>query len=757
MTAGDVLPRWQLLAIVLLGLVVRVGFEASLLGDDGPVGVLGTHLLGDERAYDAFARASAGGRLERTRAFYQEPLYAWLVGRVYAVLPPEPVDEAAFAIPRRGVRFGIIVVQHLLGLLVACLTARLGARVLGARAGFLAGLIVAASGPLVLHESMLLKETLGLLVFVACLWLWLDVEEARERGRGRAFALGLLLGLGILLRGNLYLLLGLVLASLLWRRPRGRPASRAGVQGGLVPAALVLGGALLAIAPATIHNLRLGDFVLTTYQAGSNAAIGQPAEPDPHLGILYAPLRAGRGDAAFEEQDAVALAEAGAGHPLSGREVSAWWWRQVRERIAAHPGVALQRSLEKLVHLFHGREVPDVKDWAFFAETMPWLRTPLSDLSVFGSWALLGLLLLPWRGERGARLFVPRAGVLCVGASLVLFYVMGRYRLSALPALAILAAGAMEAGWRTLRSGSATRRAFVLVAAIGTPLAMAALPLSTEVGGHHNSWSNASSALRSEAALERDPARAAALRDRALAWTEQAIAIAPLFPDAYVGRYKACAASGPALAPLPCQRDAAFRLALLVESLRTGAEVRPLLGGGDEQQVASALLALLERPSLPGQDDFVAPLRGMAARCLADTLRPGEVQSLPPDAVLPLALRLIDISLAIEPEVTLAHVQRGLVLRRLGRLAESEAAYRQALAAGVDTVELHNNLGNLLIDLGRPQEAAAELRRALALRPGDPLVSRNLQRALDAARAAEGAAPAASGADAAGPGTDGQP
>ena len=47
------------------------------------------HLLGDERAYDAMARGFASGDLGRERAFYQEPLYAWVVSLVYRAVPPE--------------------------------------------------------------------------------------------------------------------------------------------------------------------------------------------------------------------------------------------------------------------------------------------------------------------------------------------------------------------------------------------------------------------------------------------------------------------------------------------------------------------------------------------------------------------------------------------------------------------------------------------------------------------------------------------
>ena len=725
---GGLRVTW-LLGVLLVALLVRVGFEGTLLTDDGPLGSLGTHLLGDERAYDAFARESAAGTLDRERAFYQEPLYAWLVGRVYAVVAPEAVAEEAAAIPRAGVRWAIIVAQHLLGLVVVWGTATLGARVFGARAGLLAGLIVALSGPLVLHESMLLKASLSLVVLVAALHLWLDLLEGA--GRGRAVGLGLLLGVGVLLRGNLYLLLALVVGSLLLRLPRRRP----------IQAGLVLTAALVAISPATIHNLRRGDLVLTTYQAGSNAAIGQPALPDPQLGIIYAPLRAGRGDARYEEQDAVALAEAAEGRALKGSEVSSWWWARVRERVQADPGVALVRVVEKLVHLFHGTEVPDVKDWAFFADGMPWLATPLSDMRWFGPWALLGVLVLPWRRRastgRGLDpgLLVVLGGLAVVALSLALFYVMGRYRLTAVPCLAILAGAMLDLGWRGLVHGGALARVVVVLGALAPPALFAVLPLSSDVGGHHTSWANASTVERLLAELATDPAVAVHHRDRALAWADRAATLEPLFPTAARARLSACEARGPALDPLPRARDAAWRLLLLMEGIRTGADVVPTLRDPDEATVARRAVELLGRRSLQGMDDYTAALRASAARSLGSYLKPGTVPYLDDGQVLSLALGLSRLSLELEPEEGLAWVQQGLALKRMGRLDEAEAAYRRALEAGEDGVALYNNLGNVLLELGRADEAVEVLREAVARAPGDPRVARNLDRAREAAAA----------------------
>ncbi|GFO65348.1 tetratricopeptide repeat protein [Geomonas paludis] len=70
---------------------------------------------------------------------------------------------------------------------------------------------------------------------------------------------------------------------------------------------------------------------------------------------------------------------------------------------------------------------------------------------------------------------------------------------------------------------------------------------------------------------------------------------------------------------------------------------------------------------------------------------------------------------------------RALELQREGRLAEAEPIYRAlAAAGGVLLPDVHINLGALLDETGRHEEALAQYRAALALREGDPLALNNM-------------------------------
>jgi len=92
----------------------------------------------------------------------------------------------------------------------------------------------------------------------------------------------------------------------------------------------------------------------------------------------------------------------------------------------------------------------------------------------------------------------------------------------------------------------------------------------------------------------------------------------------------------------------------------------------------------------------------------------------------------------LRPNFPEAHYNLGNTLYALGRPAEAEASYREAVRLRPNLPEAHYNHGNTLYDLGRPAEAEASYREALRLRPNDPEAHNNLGNALrDLGRPAE--------------------
>jgi len=81
------------------------------------------------------------------------------------------------------------------------------------------------------------------------------------------------------------------------------------------------------------------------------------------------------------------------------------------------------------------------------------------------------------------------------------------------------------------------------------------------------------------------------------------------------------------------------------------------------------------------------------------------------------ALRTIEAALRVDPRSALAHANRGVALKSLGRLAEAQASYERAIALKPDHAEAHNNLGVVLAELRHFDDALASYSRAIALRP----------------------------------------
>ncbi|MFD1627370.1 tetratricopeptide repeat protein [Azospirillum griseum] len=83
------------------------------------------------------------------------------------------------------------------------------------------------------------------------------------------------------------------------------------------------------------------------------------------------------------------------------------------------------------------------------------------------------------------------------------------------------------------------------------------------------------------------------------------------------------------------------------------------------------------------------------------------------------------------------HLNRALVVARLGQLDEAEAHYRRALTLAPTHPSARNNLGLLLRDSGRREEAVAMLRQAVADHPTFAQAWFNLAATLDGAVAVE--------------------
>jgi len=82
------------------------------------------------------------------------------------------------------------------------------------------------------------------------------------------------------------------------------------------------------------------------------------------------------------------------------------------------------------------------------------------------------------------------------------------------------------------------------------------------------------------------------------------------------------------------------------------------------------------------------------------------------------------------PNSWMAHVNLGNLLLQKGKVDEAIAHYKNALQISPDSAQAHDNLGNALLQEGNVAEAITHYKKALQIRPGDAQAHNNLGNAL---------------------------
>lgn len=372
---------WERLALALLlvlagalRVAVVVQYEAEHPQADAPVI--------DEASYDAWGARVAEGDWLGSEVFFQEPLYPYTLGAIYALFGHDLTAAR--------------LVQCGLGVLAVLLIFLLARELFGRVAAWTAGLGLAFYGPALLLPSYLLKPNLFLPLLLGFAWLLV------RRGGGRRWLLlGLLGGLGALLRGNMLLLLP---AFALWALFEVR--GRAGVARS---ASFVLGVALV-LGPVLVRNRVVGGiFALTTSGAGTNVYGGNNAENPHGVATEFSWVR---GVPAYEAEDWRQEAQRRTGRALDAGEVSRYWlgetWRSMKRDPLLHASILWN----KLRLSLGAYEVPDNHLYTWDRRYVPLMRLPWPG---FGLWGALGLAgLLSWWITREPTVEGARPGALAL-------------------------------------------------------------------------------------------------------------------------------------------------------------------------------------------------------------------------------------------------------------------------------------------------------------------------------------------------------
>jgi len=606
-------------------------------------------LLGDSRAYDAWARQLAQGDWLGREVFYQAPLYPYMLGAVYAL-----AGRDLFV-----VRLG----QAAIGSLACVLLAFAGRKLFSPRVGVIAGLTLALYAPAIFFDGLIQKSVLD--VFFVCLALWLlgrliDVNGAPLSARGEGvwwLCFGLTLGGLSLTRENSFAFIIVILAWALVRPTTREPrVARAG---------LVVVGLAFVLAPVAVRNLVVGGgFHITTSQFGPNFFIGNNASADG----TYAALRPGRGVADHEREDATELAESAMGRSLTAAEVSSYWTRQAVDFIASHPAAWLRLLGRKVVLLWNATEMIDTESQAAHAEWSTPLRLAgfVGHFGVLVPFAVWGVI-VSWPNR--LRLGVLYALMASYAASVVMFYVFARYRFPLVPFLILFASAGAVGFVPFVRAASRPQ----IVGALASCIAVAVFTnwptVSTE-------QMQAVTEINLGAALQAD-GRLAEATDR----YRRAIAFRPDFAVAHDNL-------GVALAAQQNMGEAAneFRLAVRLdpESPRAHRHLGTALASvGARQEALDHLNRSVELAADDGQTHYE----------LASVLfEAGDLAG---------AVDHLRTTIRLMPRFAGAYNELGIALASQGKLDDAIAQFRTALDLQPDFVDAQRNLSTAI---GAPRD-----------------------------------------------------
>lgn len=428
--------RKFLIAVLILAAGLRIGHILSLR--ELP---LFERLIVDSEVYDEWGkRIAAGDVLSAFQAqpFFMDPLYSYVLGGVYAV-----AGRSVLLVRLLQVAFGVGT---------CALAAVLGRKVRDAASGNLAALLLALYAPAIFQEGEFEKTALGVFLATAALVSFLG------KGWKWKLAAGAILGLAALTRGNVLLVAPWAALFLAWKRDwRSVAAFTAGV--------------VLALSPATLRNRYVsGEWVLTTSMTGQNFYNGNnPTNRDG----AYHPLPFVRQQSLHEPADFQREAERRVGHPLSVNGASAFWLRETLRHIASSPGFAARAVAGKLGLFWSDVEIPDTWDMRFIARYSWVLKLPLVPFSLLVGLFVIGVV--PASRREDGRIVLGYVAAYCV--SILTFFVLSRYRLHVVPALAAVGGAGLTWGveqvrakaWRGIAVPAALALGLALYSALSFP------------------------------------------------------------------------------------------------------------------------------------------------------------------------------------------------------------------------------------------------------------------------------------------------
>jgi len=314
-------------------------------------------------------------------AFYQDPLYSYIVAATYRVAG----STARY----------VFILQLFTGVVSVLLIWGITRRVFDDLVAAIAGLLALFCAPLLFYEVLLLRDSL--LVCSLLLITWLLLLRTTRETRAGGCLLGLAIGVGSLLKSTLLVFGVATLTGMLVSRWHRRQIAMTAI------------GVAIGLAPGVVRNVAIGLSPLTLATSGPLTLLcANEANYPPDAGFAVQPALVAHflGDTRGTWRDALSLAADS--HTVSSYLEQVWGkWRSA----------------------WHWFEIPNNENYYYARRTAPvlmWLPVTMLILSPLG---LVGLWLAASCMRQRWPLF---AAVASAMIPLLVFYVVGRFRVALL-------------------------------------------------------------------------------------------------------------------------------------------------------------------------------------------------------------------------------------------------------------------------------------------------------------------------------------
>ena len=653
----------------------------------------------DTTAYVGLAREVLGGNvLLGPGLYYVSPFYIYFLA---AILGPTHSFTAVRA------------AQILLGTASVWLIFLTARRLRGERAAWIAATLAALTGLFTFYEVLILQSSVDPFFTSAALYL-LALGVLPEEGKDGTVALalaGVVWGLQSLNRPNVLvaaMLVALAMA-LITRRVK--------------PAALLLAGLLVGLAPVAVRNVMVsGEWTLVSSHGGLNLYIGNNADATG----FYRPVPGVRASIVGQEIDTQRIATKSLGHTATAAESSAYFTDLALGWMREHPIDAAGLFLKKLAFAFHASHVPLPQSYAFFAYDTPgllrwlfvgpWLLVPLGLVGIAAAFA-------DARGPTAAGLAIWASFIPAYAAAVALFFVADRYRLPLMVPLCIGAGIAVDRAW-TLIAAHRARRLVMPGLAFAALLALVNAPAKLDEGR----WMEGlRTAERYVIAGDYDAA------ERWADWLETHQP--PHAGSGQLGVAQQLLALGQYERALPylerarranpSEPLAAFTLGQTLLHLGRAQEALPLLARGFDAGIVlpdggvDYARVLVETGDLPNAAAAIRRINVSDDAPAADWLNLGRLamEAKAPEIAEPFFRR----AAALQPGDSATRQQYGLNLLVLSRFDDAVRELGEAARLDPRNPDTLSRLAYCEVKLGRMDDARRHVAVALAVNPSDPL------------------------------------